>query len=289
MTWLQAGATVLGGLLGDRRRKKDQAFNQRMIAEQNAYNAPDAIRARAEKAGFNPLLFVGPGVGLQTSVAQAVGGNYLGSAIADAGLMAADALARQPRKAKLNAFQAENAKLKQQVQSLTLRPKVGGLYADRVVTPSIRDALGGIGSRVSPPGLGARGADRPSAAAPSAGLRPLVDVDPIDPRRAVDNKPVGSTSGFMKVDSPWLGPIYVPTLDGDEPVDILDLPAVGYVGSQVAYDKGVYLSYGGGSESRPKITRAESLALRDKMTPKSAKRFKPHGLRFDPFTASAYQ
>lgn len=141
-TFISAGASLLGGLLGDRQRKKDQRYNEAQIAQQNAYNAPDAIRARAEKAGFNPLLFMGPGVGLQTSAAQAVGGNYLGAAIADAGMMAADALARQPAKAKLNQFQQQNAKLKAQVQSLTLRPKVGGLYAERVVTPSIPKALG---------------------------------------------------------------------------------------------------------------------------------------------------
>lgn len=139
---LQAATTIAGGLLGDRQRKKDQAYNERMIREQNAYNAPDQIRARAEKAGFNPLLFVGPGVGQQGAAPQAVGGNYLGNAIADAGLLAAEALAKQPLKQKLNAYQAQNAKLAQKVQSLTLRPKVGGLYAERVVTPSIPQAVG---------------------------------------------------------------------------------------------------------------------------------------------------
>lgn len=158
-TFISAGASLLGGFLGDRQRKKDQRYNERMIAQQNAYNAPDQIRARAEKAGFNPLLFAGPGVGLQTSAPQAVGGNYLGAAIADAGMMAADALARQPARQKLNQFQAENQKLKQQVQSLTLRPKVGGLYADRVVTPSIKTAVGRSGKSDAKTGLDPRIAD----------------------------------------------------------------------------------------------------------------------------------
>lgn len=236
---ISAGASLFGGFLGDRQRKKDQRYNERMIAQQNAYNAPDAIRARAEKAGFNPLLFMGPGVGLQNAAPQALGGNYLGAAIADAGLMAADALARQPQRAKLNAFQTENAKLKAQVQNLTLRPKVGGLYAERVVTPSIPKAVNRA-TASQPDSVvpsGAAGRNGPSA------YRPLSTTDISDPRREVDNQPVKTSQGFMVIDSPYLGAkAYAPTLDGDEPLQWYDYPSLAIP----AYSVGLGMAYNAG-------------------------------------------
>ena len=57
----------------------------------------------------------------------------------------------------------------------------------------------------------------------------------------------------MVVDNPYTGRIYVPTLDGDEPLDVLDVPALVYGPPQIAYGKGQYLTYGGGRESRPRF------------------------------------
>ena len=74
---LGVAGSLLGGILGRNSERK-------AIAAQNDYNDPLNIRARAERAGFNPLLFVGPGVGNQMATG---GSNYMGSAIADAGLM----------------------------------------------------------------------------------------------------------------------------------------------------------------------------------------------------------
>lgn len=122
-----AGASLLGGALSARAEKKG-------IAAQNAYNHPTAIRQRAEEAGFNPLLFIGPGVGQQTAVG---GSNYMGSAIANAGMQIADQMSKNQELARLEKLSAENQKLAEKVQTLTIRPKVGGVYAQREKSPLI--------------------------------------------------------------------------------------------------------------------------------------------------------
>lgn len=135
-----AGASLLGGALGRRDEKK-------AIARQNEYNEPVNVRARAEAAGFNPLLFVGPGVGQQ---AVTGGSNYMGSAIADAGMLLADAVAKKKEATRVSALQQQNAELAAKVENLTLRPKVGGIYAQRQAVPFLGAALGRSASRGSP-------------------------------------------------------------------------------------------------------------------------------------------
>jgi|GEM_PF-3081440 len=149
---LISGATsLLGGLFGRSQAKSDLAMQRQLINEQNEYNNPTNIRKRAEEAGFNPLSFIGPGVGLQTQTAQVNSGNYMGAAIADAGMAFAGAMADKAKFAetkKLNDLEMANAKLQNQILQLTLRPKVGGVYAGRQSTPTIQAALGG-GNAVS--------------------------------------------------------------------------------------------------------------------------------------------
>lgn len=135
---ISAGASLLGGALNNKAEKAG-------IAAQNAYNDPAQIRARAEKAGFNPLSFIGPGVGNQTAAAS---GAYMGSAIADAGMAMAEGIANRTKKKQaeqLGALEIENAKLQNKLLQLTLRPKVGGVYADRQSTPTVSEAVGGGG------------------------------------------------------------------------------------------------------------------------------------------------
>lgn len=134
-------ASLLGGALGARNERK-------AINAQNAYNHPSAIRARAEEAGFNPLLFIGPGVGQQTAVG---GSNFMGSAIADAGMMLADKLAKRQDLRKVDAYKAQNQALQKQVNQMTLRPKVGGLYAQREAMPTRSAALGGPNGAAASP------------------------------------------------------------------------------------------------------------------------------------------
>lgn len=121
------GAIVSGvaSLLGGRKAAKEQ---RRAIAEQNAYNHPSAIRARAEEAGFNPLLFIGPGVGQQVTVAQPV----MGQAIANAGLAMAQGISQHAEtKAYAEKLEQQNAELRKALDSATLRPDVPGVFQAR--------------------------------------------------------------------------------------------------------------------------------------------------------------
>lgn len=205
-----AGSSLLGGALSNQAERKG-------IAAQNAYNDPAQIRARAEAAGFNPLLFVGPGVGNQTTAAS---GGYMGAAIADAGMQIADQMAKNRELGRLEKLAAENKKLAEKVQNLTIRPKVGGVYAQR---EAYNENRSGNNSVVSPAG----------GAALSYGddVTPLSDTLPVDPRRKVDNKAIGTQAGLMVVDQPNLnallgGPMYIPSLDGDEALQWYDYPSV---------------------------------------------------------------
>jgi hypothetical protein len=231
-----AGASLLGGILGRNAEKK-------AIAAQNAYNDPAQIRARAENAGFNPLLFIGPGVGNQMVTG---GSNYMGSAIADAGMQIADQMSKNRELARLEKLSAENKKLAEKVQNLTIRPKVGGVYAQR-------EAYNANSNTVLPQ-------QRPfnGPADVSDGLRPLAEQLAIDTRREVDNSPITTSSGFMVVDNPAMGRIYSPTLDGDEPLQWYDYPTLGinYLGSRAF--EGAYNRYVA-NEAQPKRPSTDRL------------------------------
>jgi hypothetical protein len=131
----------LGGLFGQssERRATKQARKWAIEDQEQQFVRH---RAASELAGFNPLAtlgFSGAGMVGQTT---AGGGNYMGDAIADAAMIAADAVARRSDAGKLSDVQAQNRALNQKVQSLTLRPKIGGIYAQRGVTPNLKQALG---------------------------------------------------------------------------------------------------------------------------------------------------
>jgi hypothetical protein len=162
-----AAGSILGGLLG-------AGAEERAIKAQNAYNDPSAIRARAEAAGFNPLLFIGPGVGQQTAVG---GSNFMGSAIADASAMLADGLAtsmaKKPSMVQLDEIKAQNAKLQAQVSNMTLRPKVGGVYSRS--TPTLRSALGFPDVKTSSSVVSSASAVRPRMGLSFGGVVPVVD------------------------------------------------------------------------------------------------------------------
>ncbi|WP_414896648.1 hypothetical protein [Rhodovulum sp. YEN HP10] len=130
---ISGGASLLGGLFGSKKKAK--------------YVVPyyGKIRARAEAAGFNPLTALTSAPGAVASAGQ----NYMGQAIADAGLLLADGLAKKAEKTgELQKAREQNAQLKERVQQLTIRPRVGGIYANNVNTPSIRAAVGGDDARV---------------------------------------------------------------------------------------------------------------------------------------------
>lgn len=133
MDWLSgligAGGSILGGILG-RNSERDA------IRAQNEYNKPSNIRKRAEEAGFNPLLFVGPGVGNQTATG---GANFMGAAIADASAMLADKLKDDTAdKLAIRNLELQNQRLEKEIAQMTLRPKGAGVYATGVAAQGVR-------------------------------------------------------------------------------------------------------------------------------------------------------
>lgn len=252
MSVLGAIATIAGGLLG--RPKK-------VAAGDNRYSDIQGLMAAAKDFGWNPLTLLTNGQAIGPTV---IDNSAFGNAVANAGMMLGEAMsARRAEKAKMEKLNQTQARLQKRLEAITLRAPVPGVYG-RARMPADPEVYGGrTDSGVSAGNAGGRGVGGFGPAGAPVGLPPLVDVDPIDPRRGVDNKPVGNTTGFMVVDNPYVGKVYVPTLDGEEPVDLLDLPALGYVGAQLAYVKGRFMSYGGGRESRPYLTRDEAIRLRD--------------------------
>jgi hypothetical protein len=194
-----------------------------LFAPKPKYVVPDyqAIRDKAEKAGFNPLTALTQGP--QGSVVQSA--NYMGSAISDALLMAAENSAQKQNEAKLSAQSGQIAKMSKVIENMTLRPKVPGIYAQ----PKSGGSNDTISNLVLPDRIGN---GRPDF--PVGNLRPLADKLPVDPRRTVNNVPINSSSGFTVIDNPNNPfPIYSATLDGDEPLQWYDLPTLGmnYLGS----------------------------------------------------------
>lgn len=125
-----AGGSLLGGILG---RSSESRAQKRQIAfarEEREYNKPINVRARAEEAGFNPLLFAGPGVGNAASGGISGGGtNYMGQAIADAGMLIAEGMRNKSAETKrINDLETQNKELQKKLVDQTVRPRVGGIY-----------------------------------------------------------------------------------------------------------------------------------------------------------------
>jgi len=128
-----AGASILGGIIGNKNNKKNQrdqnAYNQAQLDAMNEYNSPRAIRERAEDGGFNPMSFVGPGVGLSPGSFQgAAVQDMMGSSVMTAGLALQDGLEQQSElKAYSSALEQQNADLRKQLDQQILRPDVPGI------------------------------------------------------------------------------------------------------------------------------------------------------------------
>lgn len=244
---------LLGGLLGRNKQKP-------ISAGDNAFSHVGGIMRASKQYGFNPLTLLGavPAMGGTPGFTD---NSSFGTAVANAAMIASDSIqANRSQAARLNEYQTQNQRLTEKLNAITLRPPVPGLYG-RARMPSDPEVYGGTDGAGDAAGLSA---DRSAYSAGPAGGPPLRTVSPADPRREVDNRPQPTTSGVMVIDSPYVGEIYVPSLDGDEALDVLDLPSIAIAAPQVAYNRGNYLSYGGGSESRPSMTRAEALAAKDR-------------------------
>lgn len=224
-----AAGGLLGGIFG---RKKEKS------ADQNSYDAimgqARGSREASEKYGFNPLTLLGA----SSAVGPSESSNYMGNAIANSAMLLADGLAKREEKfGQLAAMQKQNEELKLQVRELTLRPKFGGIYAQRQAVPTLGAALGVQGASSARPDRVVNSAAAGGAAGADADkLRPLVTTHPLDARREVENDPMKTTGGFMTIDNPNMPfSIYAPTLDGDEAVQWYDLPSVALYGAASAF------------------------------------------------------
>lgn len=228
---ISGGSGILGGLFGG----KSKPYKM----DGQIWDAARGARLASEDFGFNPLTLLG--------IANASGGgsyggeNYMGQAIANAGLTMADALMNAD-KAKVSTLERANQELNKKVQSLTIRPKFAGIYGDNTTrVPTIRAALGAENGPVyQTPDAGVSpvsGADDGAA----GDLRPLMAVDGgsaiADSRRPVENDPVKTHSGYITIDNPNSPiPLRVPTLDGDEALQWYDIPSLAIPGALAAHD-----------------------------------------------------
>lgn len=134
MSFIAAGAALLGGVLGRNSRREE-------IKAANRYNNPKLIRRRYEKAGFNPLLGVANG-----SVPYAAP-NYapqMGDAIARAGsAYAAGEIDRQRLEIEQSALAMDRERLDHLLASATLQPNVRGIYGNDGNTSVLPDDVQG--------------------------------------------------------------------------------------------------------------------------------------------------
>lgn len=215
-----AVGSILGGLFG---RKKA------ISAGDNAFSHVQGIMRASSTFGFNPLTLLGAVSPMGGTPAD---NSSFGQGIANAAMIASDAIgARQNslagRSERLNQTQA---RLQKRLNAITIRAPVPGVYG-RVRLPSDPQVYGentsstaGVVDPVQP-GNG-RAAGIPA-------LTALPTSDAVDPRREVKDKAIETHAGVMTIDNPWVGRVRVPTLDGDEAVDVFDIPSVAMVVPQV--------------------------------------------------------
>ena len=224
MMWgalIGAAGSLIGGAMQSK-SAKNAANQERKWALEDQAEQFVRLRAAAEKAGFNPLTALGaaPNSGMvnPTNAAQ----SYMGEAIATSSLMLADSMSKTAAAAtgkKLQNANRANAELSRKLTAATLRPNMGGVFA----RPS-KFGIGGNANSVSPVVESNKNNRRPDGG--GSDLTPLLETDPVDPRRDVDNKAVSVGPGFMVVDNPVAGRYYIPTLDGDEALNWYDYPSL---------------------------------------------------------------
>ncbi|MBW7921368.1 MAG: hypothetical protein H3C51_04625 [Rubellimicrobium sp.] len=188
---IRAGGSLLGGILG-RPRQTSARENSRGALMGQAQGARDA----AEEYGFNPLTLLG----VSSAVGPSESSAYMGSAIADAGMILADGLAkRQDEVGAVSQLEQQNRELQEQVRSLTLRPRVGGVYAQREAVPTTRAALG------------ARGDENPEGVVDSFGV--------FHPR---GNHPAPSDYRLDRGDGIYAGGLYIGSAPGWSPAEVVE-------------------------------------------------------------------
>lgn len=184
--------SLIANLISGRQQRKAQRR-----AEYNA--SPAGIRKNAEAAGFNPLVFAGPGVGLGYQ-------GTMGYAYSDALSQLGDYLdGRVTQRLQRQRLEAQNAKLKRRLTAQTVR------------NPSRRVLPYQPQQRRQTPYTPGRRQYQPEGSNPHIGPRPIERVES------------ANSSGLMEIDNRFThGPITVP---GDtEPWDLWQIMAAGAIG-----------------------------------------------------------
>ena len=204
---IQAGGSILGGLLGKSKALKP---SESMLSHVKG------VMQASERFGFNPLTLLG----VANPGHYGADNSSMGAAVSDAAMYLGDALAKKTDAAKLQQVAAERDRLQDQVVGLTVRPKVPGIYGPLWMGGPRAPAAASSGG-VSSTG----GPARTPVVRAGGDPRPLIETHPLDERRDVDNKAMTTTGGFMTVSNPNLPfDVYVPTLDGDEALDVTQWP-----------------------------------------------------------------
>ena len=114
---IQAGGSLLGGLLGKGPPKPSAMVVSHIKGVMDA----------SKRFGINPLTILGSIGGPTQGTAPP---NYMGAALADAAMFAADAFLKEgdQQALQLNAYQEQNRQLQERLTHVTLNPKVPGIY-----------------------------------------------------------------------------------------------------------------------------------------------------------------
>lgn len=231
--------------VNDNRRARRFAIDDaRMLRKQSMLDQKQYFaktRKFAERAGFNPLSVLGMlpqgqtaspgggGVGAGAMGAPGGAGATMGNAYANAGMMLGQGLGQSIDLALENEQLAQsNAELNKAMETITLRPKIDGIYADRESFLSRAAATGGENARTTSD-LGLRS---------DTGLRFGGGLDPADhsgpaldfsrPDDPIEEQPVPRDAGYMLVRDPSSGRyVQVPAVGG-EIVDISQMPTLGF-------------------------------------------------------------
>jgi len=183
MTFLADVAPIIGGLFG---KGKDP-----YTPSQNIRSAAKGARRAGEEFGFNPLTLLGLG----GSFPGSNGNPMLGAAIADAGMILGDSLAKNPAAQALNQSQRQNAFLQRKVENLTLRAPVAGVYGARSRGGSDALSFSAGVSGVGPETVSGVSDRHPDVLTYTAPVKPVAVQVPYISDGQVTNVPVGPDLG----------------------------------------------------------------------------------------------
>lgn len=172
MSWWTALASIGGSLLG-------KVVDKRQQSKANVMNSPQGIRNNAEAAGFNPLVFAGPGVGTGAPYS-----GTMGTTIAQGFTQAAQEIDDMwSLRAEKTQLEQERNRLEKEISKVKLKPKVPGVYGHSWERTNGRT---GTGTREQ------------QAGGDTAG-----DVAvPVDPLRADRANGAGQPTNYNRVEAP---------------------------------------------------------------------------------------